>query len=247
MNNLKTEIIEYIKNYVESSHAQGVVLGMIGGKDSLVVAKLCAEAIGSENVFGVIMPKGEMTDIDDAVKTCEFLKIKYEIANIENSFNDTVNLTKNILKTDELSSVTLLNISPRLRMNLLYAVGGTLGYLVANTSNLSEKMVGYSTKWGDGVGDFSPLGSLTKTEVCKLGLALGLPNELVNKKPADGLTGKTDEDVMGFSYSELDNFIRNGIKGENFEKILKMHKVSAHKRNPISSFSKGIKNYFDEI
>ena len=86
-----------------------------------------------------------------------------------------------------------------------------------------------------------------KKEKCKLGLALGLPNELVNKKPADGLTGKTDEDVMGFSYSELDNFIRNGIKGENFEKILKMHKVSAHKRNPISSFSKGIKNYFDEI
>jgi NAD+ synthase len=247
MNNLKTEIIEYIKNYVESSHAKGVVLGMSGGKDSLVVAKLCAEAIGSENVFGVIMPKGEMTDIDDAVKTCEFLKIKYEIANIENSFNDTVNLTKNILKTDELSSVTLLNISPRLRMNLLYAVGGTLGYLVANTSNLSEKMVGYSTKWGDGVGDFAPLANLTKTEVCKLGIALGLPNELVNKKPADGLTGKTDEDVMGFSYSELDNFIRNGIKGENFEKILKMHKVSAHKRNPISSFSKGIKNYFDEI
>lgn len=247
MNNLKTEIIEYIKNYVESSHAKGVVLGMSGGKDSLVVAKLCAEAIGSENVFGVIMPKGEMTDIDDAVKTCEFLKIKYEIANIENSFNDTVNLTKNILKTDELSSVTLLNISPRLRMNLLYSVGGTLGYLVANTSNLSEKMVGYSTKWGDGVGDFAPLSNLTKTEVCKLGLALGLPNELVNKKPADGLTGKTDEDVMGFSYSELDNFIRNGIKGENFEKILKMHKVSAHKRNPISSFSKGIKNYFDEI
>lgn len=247
MNNLKTEIIEYIKNYVESSHAKGVVLGMSGGKDSLVVAKLCAEAIGSENVFGVIMPKGEMTDIDDAVKTCEFLKIKYEIANIENSFNDTVNLTKNILKTDELSSVTLLNISPRLRMNLLYAVGGTLGYLVANTSNLSEKMVGYSTKWGDGVGDFAPLANLTKTEVCKLGIALGLPDELVNKKPADGLTGKTDEDVMGFSYAELDNFIRNGIKGENFEKILKMHKVSAHKRNPISSFSKGIKNYFDEI
>lgn len=247
MDNLKLEIINYIKNYVEAAHAKGVVLGMSGGKDSLVVAALCCQAIGNENVFGVIMPNGEMADIDDAVKTCEFLKIKYEVANIENSFKDTIKLTKNILKTDELSSVTMLNISPRLRMNLLYAVGGTLGFIVANTSNLSERMVGYSTKWGDGVGDFAPIANLTKTEVCELGLALGLPDELVNKKPADGLTGKTDEDVMGFSYAELDNFIRNGKKGENFEKILKMHKASAHKRNPISSFVNPSKNHFDEI
>lgn len=246
MNKLKTEIIEFIKNYVKNAHAKGVVIGMSGGKDSFVVAKLCCEAIGRENVFGVIMPNGEMADIDDAVKSCEFLKIRYEVANIENSYNDTVKLTKNILKTEELFSVTMLNISPRLRMNLLYAVGGTLGYLVANTSNLSERMVGYSTKWGDSVGDFAPLSSLTKTEVCELGLELGLPDELVNKKPSDGLTGKTDEDVMGFSYAELDNFIRNGAKGENFEKILKMHKFSAHKRNPILGFETDIKNYFED-
>ena len=95
--------------------------------------------------------------------------------------------------------------------------------------------------------DFAPIANLTKSEVCELGLALGLPDELVNKKPADGLTGKTDEDVMGFTYTELDDFIRNGNKGENFEKILKMHRVSAHKRNPISSFKTNSKNYFDEI
>ena len=247
MNKLKSELIEFIKNYVATSHAKGVVIGMSGGKDSFVIAKLCCEAIGKESVFGVIMPNGEMTDVDDAIKSCEFLNIRYEIANIENSYKDTVKLTKNILKTEELSSVTMLNISPRLRMNLLYAVGGTLGFLVANTSNLSERMVGYSTKWGDGVGDFAPLANLTKTEVCELGLELGLPDELVNKKPSDGLTGKTDEDVMGFSYSELDDYIRNGIKGENFEKILKMHKVSAHKRNPISCFLNPSKNHFDEI
>lgn len=247
MKQIKADIIEYIKNYVATSHAKGVVIGMSGGKDSFVVAKLCCEAIGKENVLGIIMPKGKMTDVDDAIKSCEFLKIRYEVANIENSFKDTVVLTKNILKTEELSSVTMLNISPRLRMNLLYAVGGTLGFLVANTSNLSERMVGYSTKWGDGVGDFAPIANLTKTEVCELGLELGLPDELVNKKPSDGLTGKTDEDVMGFSYAELDNFIRNGAKGENFEKILKMHKVSAHKRNPISSFENKSKNHFDEI
>ena len=154
-------------------------------------------------------------------------------------------LTKDALHTDELSKVTTLNIAPRLRMNLLYSAAATLGYLVANTSNLSEKMVGYSTKWGDAVGDFAPLLSLTKTEVQELGLKLGLPEDLVYKKPADGLTGSTDEEVLGFTYDELDDYIRNGIKSNNFEKILKMHKSSSHKRNPIKTFECGKKNHFE--
>ena len=246
MKNLKLEIIKFIKDYVESAHAKGVVVGMSGGKDSFVVAALASKAIGSENVFGIIMPNGTQKDIDDAIFECEFLKIKYSILNIENLYNETILLTKTALQTDELSKVTTLNIAPRLRINLLYSTAATLGYLVANTSNLSEKMIGYSTKWGDSVGDFSPLLSLTKTEVQELGIELGLPEKLVYKNPADGLTGKTDEDVLGFSYSELDNFIRNGKKDKNFEKILKMHNSSRHKRNPIKTFESGRKNYFDE-
>lgn len=254
MKNLKSQIIEFIKNYVESARAKGVVLGMSGGKDSFVVAKLCCEAIGKENVFGVIMPKGEMLDIDIAKQECELLEINYEVSNIKNLYAEMVELSKSAVakasqkNEDEvvLSSVSTFNISPRLRMNLLYSVGGTLGYLVANTSNLSERMVGYTTKWGDNVGDFAPILGLTKTEVCELGLALGLPESLVCKKPADGLTGKTDEDVMGFSYDELDNFIRNGAISKNHDKILKMHKASAHKREPILSFDPKLKNHFED-
>ena len=246
MKNLKLEIINFIKNYVKSANAKGVVLGMSGGKDSFIVAALAVEAVGKDNVFGIIMPNGNQKDIDDAIFECEYLKIKYSILNIENLYNETVSLTKSALQTDELSKVTTLNIAPRLRMNLLYSAAATLGYLVANTSNLSEKMVGYSTKWGDAVGDFAPLLSLTKTEVQELGKELDLPKNLVYKKPADGLTGNTDEDVLGFTYDELDDFIRNGNKTENFEKILKMHKTSSHKRSPIKAFECGRKNYFED-
>lgn len=246
MKNLKNEIIDFIKNYVENSHAKGVVVGMSGGKDSFVVAKLCADAIGREKVFGVIMPKGEMVDIDDAKESCELLGIDYEIADIKNTYDEIEALTMSALKTNNLSKVTTLNISPRIRMNVLYAIGGTLGYLVANTSNLSERMVGYSTKWGDGVGDFAPLANLTKTEVCELGIELGLPEYLVNKKPADGLTGSTDEEIMGFSYEELDDFIRKGKFSKNQEKIEKMHHASAHKRSPITSFNSNRKNHFED-
>lgn len=246
MKNIKEQIVKFIKNYVEGAHSKGVVIGMSGGKDSFVVAKLCTLAIGSDNVFGIIMPNGDQKDLSDAIAECELLKIRYKVANIKNLYDETIRLTKDALALNELSSVTTLNIAPRLRMNLLYAVAGTLGYLVANTSNLSERMVGYSTKWGDGVGDFAPILSLTKTEVCELGIELGLPDELVNKKPADGLTGKTDEDVMGFSYTELDEYIRNGVKAENFDKIARMNRISAHKRNPIETCFVERKNYFDE-
>ena len=245
MKSLKNDIIKFIKDYVASAHAKGVVLGMSGGKDSFIVASLAAKAVGNENVFGIIMPNGNQKDIDDAIFECEFLKIKYSISNIENLYNETVSLTKTALQTDTLSKVTTLNIAPRLRMNLLYSAAATLGYLVANTSNLSERMVGYSTKWGDSVGDFAPLLNLTKTEVEELGLELGLPESLVCKKPADGLTGNTDEEVLGFSYAELDDFIRNGKKSENFEKISRMHNFSSHKRNPIKAFESGRKNHFE--
>lgn len=246
MKNIKNEIVAFIKNYVENAGAKGVVLGMSGGKDSFVVAALASLAVGSDNVFGIIMPNGKQKDVDDAIFECEFLKIKYTISNIENLYNETIALTKDSLKTENLSKVTTLNIAPRLRMNLLYSVAGTLGYLVANTSNLSERMIGYSTKWGDAVGDFAPILSLTKTEVQELGIELGLPENLVHKSPADGLTGCSDEEILGFSYFELDEFIRRGKKSENFDKILKMYNSSKHKRNSIEFFDLNRKNFFDE-
>lgn len=246
MEKLKNDILNFIKEYVASAHSKGVVVGMSGGKDSFIVAKLCALALGEENVFGVIMPNGNMKDIEIAREECEILGIKYSVQNIEEIYKKIEEISKNSIGTNELAEVSTTNIAPRIRMTILYTIAGTLGYLVANTSNLSEKMIGYTTKWGDNVGDFAPLVGLTKTEVCELGLFLELPKHLVNKKPDDGLSGKTDEEKIGFSYAELDEFIRAGKKQENFDKIERMHRISAHKRDGIKSFVTNKTNYFDK-
>ena len=236
------ELISWIRDYVNNTGAKGVTLGMSGGKDSMIVAKLCTLALGEENVFGVIMPNGEMIDKSDAVRTCELLNIPYTTINIKDMFDSAIKNTENALNMP-LSSVTTINTAPRIRMMQLYAIAGTLNYLVANTSNLSEASVGYCTKWGDNVGDFAPLLNFTKTEVCEIGLMLGLPDELVNKIPSDGLTGKSDETKLGFSYFELDNLIRNNVKGENYDKIVRLNKITKHKRDAIARFNNNIKNY----
>lgn len=245
MEKISKEIVEFVKKYVSGAKAKGVVLGMSGGKDSFVAAKICADALGKENVLGVIMPNGEMADIEIAEKECQLLGIDYKVVNIKKDFDCMIKNVELSLETSNLSPVTTLNIAPRIRMTTLYAIAGTLNYLVANTSNLSETMIGYSTKWGDAAGDFAPLANLTKTEVCELGLFLGLPEKFVNKKPDDGLSGMSDEDKLGFTYAELDDFIRNGKVGDNFEKIMHMHKISAHKRQLPEKFVTNKKNHFD--
>ena len=241
-------IKKYIKDYLKEAHAKGVVLGMSGGKDSLVTAKLCADAIGKENVIGIIMPNGEMKDCSVAKESCDIIGIRYYEVNIGNIYGNVIDSTTPILKKEgkPLSTVTTFNVPPRLRMVTLYSIAGSLGYLVANTSNLSEGMVGYTTKWGDNVGDFGPLANFTKEEVCEIGILLGLPDRLVNKIPDDGLSGQSDEEKLGFSYAELDNFIRHGKKGEKFDKISHMHKISQHKRIGVVKYENDLKNYFDE-
>lgn len=236
---------EWIKNYVQNAHSKGVVIGMSGGKDSLVVAKLCCNALGNENVFGVIMPNGEMSDKSDAVKTCKLLDIKYAIVNINDTYKNIINPVNEILKQNNirLSDVSTINTPPRIRMTTLYAFAGSLNYLVANTSNLSEISVGYSTKWGDGVGDFAPIANFTKTEVCEMGKLLGLPVELVDKIPSDGLSGKSDEDKLGLTYANLDEYIRTGKQNSDYDRIMHLNKISAHKRTLPSRFENGFKNY----
>ena len=240
------DLIEWIKDYVKFANAKGVVIGMSGGKDSFVVAKLCALALGKENVFGIIMPNGEMLDKNDAVKDCECLGINYKIVNIKKCYDSILSEVKDLVGDKDLSSVTTINTAPRIRMTVLYAIAGTLNYLVANTSNLSEAMVGYTTKWGDNVGDFAPIKNLTKTEVCELGIMLGLPEKLVNKIPSDGLSDKSDEEKLGFSYEEIDDYVRHGKKGSNFDKIWLCYNNSIHKRESIKSFDPKLKNYFYE-
>ena len=181
------------------------VVGISGGKDSSVVAALCVEALGKERVLGVLMPCGEQHDIDMAYKLVKHLGIRHYEVNIKEAAE--------ALKASipfELSRQSLVNLLPRIRMTTLYAVSQSFNGRVANTCNLSEDWVGYSTRYGDAAGDFSPLCNLTVQEVKEIGRVLGLPADLVDKVPIDGICGKTDEDNLGFTYAELDHYIRTG-------------------------------------
>lgn len=242
------KIIDFIKDYFQkNSWAKGAVIGMSGGKDSLIVAKLCVEALGKDRVLGVIMPNGQMTDLSDAIDSCKLLGIDYNIVDISKSYNEILSSAKTVLddKHIPLNSVTSINIAPRVRTATLYAIGASMDYLVANTSNLSEAMVGYTTKWGDNVGDFGVIANFTKSEVCEIGLLLGLPERLVHKVPSDGLSGKSDEEKLGFAYKNLDEFIRQGKLSFDHDKILRMHKNSEHKRIGVIKYSNNLPNHFE--
>ena len=153
------------------------------------------------------------------------LKIKHYVVNVK----DAVDGLKSALPSElELTSQTLTNIPPRIRMATLYAISQSVNGRVVNTCNLSEDWVGYSTRYGDAAGDFSPMSNLTVDEVKQIGRILGLPNELVDKTPIDGLCGKTDEDNLGFTYAVLDKYIRTG---EIDDKATKERIDTLHKRN----------------
>lgn len=207
---VKNDCINWIRNFFESNGKDCcAVIGISGGCDSSVVAALCVEALGKSRVFGVLMPNGEQSDISDSFKLINHLGIDYTTVNIRDAFMAIKYEVRPALN-DRWSTQTSINLAPRLRMTILYAVSQSMNGRVSNNSNLSEKYLGWYTRWADNVGDFSPLSNLTKTEVKEIGRALGLPDDLVDKVPSDGLCGKTDEDSFGFSYDVLDKYIRTG-------------------------------------
>ena len=217
--------VQWIRDWFEENgKGCNAIVGISGGKDSSVVAALCVEALGKDRVIGVLMPCGEQADIDMAKKLVNHLEIKSYEVNIE----DAVNGLLGQLKGFEISKQSRINLPPRIRMATLYAVGQSMNGRVANTCNLSEDWVGYSTRYGDSVGDFSPLSRLTVTEVKALGKELNLPMDLVDKVPIDGLSGLTDEENLGFSYSMLYKYIREGICEDETKKALIDDK---HKKN----------------
>lgn len=232
---IKEELIQWIIDYFRhnGSSETKAVIGISGGKDSSVVAALCKEALGKERVLGVLMPQGNQADIDISYELCKALDIPYLELNIQNTVQALYNeIEKNELTLNE---VALFNTPARIRMTALYAVSGIVGGRVANTCNLSEDWIGYSTKFGDSAGDFSPLSDLTVTEIKAIGRELGLASKFIDKTPIDGLCGKTDEDNFGFTYAVLDQYIRENICDDSSvkEKIDRMHKQNLHKLNPM--------------
>ncbi len=205
------DIIVWIREwFLKNGAGCNAVIGISGGKDSSVTAALCVAALGRERVIGVLMPKGEQPDIDVSKALVEHLGIKSYVVNIKNAFEGLRGELASVMDCP-LSDQTMINIAPRMRMTALYAVSQSVNGRVANTCNLSEDWVGYSTRWGDSVGDFSPLSDLTVDEVKQVGRYLGLPSMFVDKTPSDGLCGKTDEDNLGFTYAVLDKYIRTGV------------------------------------
>ncbi len=233
---IKNDCVLWIRDFFEKNGPTSpAVIGISGGKDSSVVAALCVEALGAERVVGVLMPCGVQADIDAARLLVNHLGIKsYEI-NIKDAVEGVLSSMPEDLP---ISVQARTNLPPRIRMSTLYAVSQSLDGRVANTCNLSEDYVGYSTRYGDMAGDFSPLSHLTVTEILEIGACLGLPKELIYKTPIDGLSGKTDEENLGFLYRDLDRYIREGkLEDEKTrEKIDRRHRANLFKLEPMPAF-----------
>lgn len=226
---VKDECVEWIRKFFdENGKGCNAVLGISGGKDSSVAAALCVEALGKDRVIGVLMPCGDQFDIDCSYKLCEHLGIKKYVVNIKDAVEGVLGAMPEDL---QLNTQSRTNLPPRIRMSVVYAVSQSCNGRVCNTCNLSEDYVGYSTRYGDAAGDFSPLSFLTVREVKEIGHLLNLPKDLVEKTPIDGLCGKTDEDNLGFTYAELDRYIREGVIEDEAkkERIDYLHRINKFK------------------
>lgn len=233
---VKNECVAWIRDFFEKNGKDcNAVVGISGGKDSSVAAALCVEALGRDRVIGVLMPQGEQGDIDMAYLLVNHLGIKHYEINVKDAVEGVL---KSMPEELNVSVQSKVNLPPRIRMSVLYAVSQSLNGRVVNTCNLSEDWVGYSTRYGDAAGDFSPMSNLTVTEVKAIGRTLGLPEVLVDKVPIDGLCGKTDEENLGFTYAELDRYIRTGKIDDASTKELidKKHRANLFKLKLMPTF-----------
>lgn len=233
---VKNACVEWIRRFFDENGKDcNAVIGISGGKDSSVAAALCVEALGKDRVIGVLMPQGVQHDIDKAYMLVNHLGIKHYEINVKSAIDSILD---SFPEDFEITAQSKQNLPPRIRMSTLYAVSQSCNGRVCNTCNLSEDWVGYSTRYGDSVGDFSPLSHITVAEIKEIGYLLGLPKELVDKTPIDGLCGKTDEENLGFTYAELDKYIRTGEIADpsTKERIDRMHKNNLFKLQLMPSF-----------
>lgn len=233
-------LLDWMRAQMKACGGKTAVIGISGGKDSSVTAALSVAAYGRENVVGVLMPDGVQPDIDYSNGLVDVLNIRHYTFNIHGG-------TSGIL--DEMARVgidasrqTKVNLPSRIRMATLYAIAQSEeGGIVLNTSNLSEDWVGYCTIYGDSAGAFSPIGMYTTEEVIAIGRALGLPERFLIKPPSDGLTGKTDEDNLGFSYHAVNEYVRKGVADPAIkEQIDHKHRVSRFKFQTIPVYHNGL-------
>ena len=211
---MKDRVVSWIREYFEENGPGcNAVVGISGGKDSAVVAALCAEALGKDRVLGVKMPCQGQEDIEYADALIDFLGVEALEIDIGEAYDAVCRLLTEAMGQD-IPRPASISLKPRLRMCVLYAVAQTRNGRVANTGNKSENAVGYYTRFGDGAGDFAPIANLTVTQVIAVGKACGLPARLVEKPPSDGLCGKTDEEALGFGYADLDRFLKYGCTGD---------------------------------
>ena len=230
-------VVQWIRDWFEvNGKGCNAIVGISGGKDSSIVAALCAKALGTDRVIGVLMPNGEQPDIDCSKRLVEHLGIPYHVCNIKKAVDGVLECMETA--GIEVSRQTRVNLPPRIRMSTLYALSQSKNGRVANTCNLSEDWVGYSTRYGDAAGDFSPLGKLTVQEVKAIGRYLQLPLDLVEKVPSDGLTDRSDEDNLGFTYAVLDKYIRTGVceDADTKAKIDRLNVMNAFKLKPIPCY-----------
>ncbi|MCF0136028.1 MAG: NAD(+) synthase [Lachnospiraceae bacterium] len=229
--------IQWIRQFFEENGPGcNAVIGISGGKDSSIICGLLVKALGRDRVIGVLMPNGIQPDIQVARDVVEFFGVRsYEV-----NIHEAVEGIKQALPF-ELSDQARINLSPRIRMSTLYAVSQCFNGRVVNTCNLSEDWVGYSTRYGDAAGDFSPCSHLTVQEMLQIGEWLGIPDYIVHKAPSDGLTGKTDEDNLGFTYATLDRYIRTGLidNPADKENIDRRHRMNLFKLQLMPAYEPG--------
>jgi NAD+ synthase len=236
-----TVIERFLQDYLQKSGRKGYLVGMSGGLDSSVVAALCARSVGPEQTAGIHLPATDSgtRDESDAREFAESLGISFNTISIDGFVESFLTLegTDNQLK--------LGNIKARCRMVVLYHAAHSMDYIVAGTSNKSELLIGYFTKFGDGASDIAPIGDLYKTQVKDLAREIGIPDHLIEKKPSAALwPGQSDEDDLGISYAELDSVLlgielgfsageiveRTGTEKAKVAGILEWVEKSAHKR-----------------
>lgn len=242
MKELTQKVVDWTGDFFKAVGKTDAVLGISGGKDSSVVAAICVAALGKEHVHGVLLPCGIQKDISCSYQLVDHLGIDYDVQDIEMLVKESLALVPGADKSYDAKT----NVPARIRMNQIMVTAQTHGWLMANTCQRNEDIVGYASIWGDSCGSFSPLGLLTVDEVIGIGDDLGLPYELTHKIPIDGLQPLTDEEKLGFSYKELSDLIRKEIRGEHYDLIMQKFYANKFKLEmiKIQKFDPKLPDYF---